>query len=488
MNHGLRLGCVLALLSGMCVAQSPSQLQALRVPRTIELSFDGSRLWYKLGQNSWEVETGPNSRPKRSDKREVVPAEKSPAVHGTPRLSSPRKSPDRNKVAYLDAEQPYGPLLLFCHFGEQKERSTPRPVSRMPIIDFQWALDSNSFWVIAADGADEPVGRLDLNGRFEPITQGAAMRRAGGLVAAADVVAWVQSDDSHHGTIWVRDRTGRSRVLVDPNPAIARWNLGTQEVVRWKNGHGEELQGILAKPAGRARFPLVVDPYSSWRNRFLHIPVLGNYAFVKAGFAVFFPDHRAPHTFPAMSFGEAYVGTSKDRDPVDLLTDDVMTGINALVRSGIADPDRLFLYSSSNGASAINQLLTQTRVFRAALSHGGVSNWLGYYQTRRPLGDETIPGFLGGRKPDDSPELYHRISPLFHVDKIVTPLLLVIGEKDTRFDDTMRFYQALRRAGSPVSLVTYPDEGHELSTAARAEQHVRKAVEFFRSSAPSTKR
>jgi dipeptidyl aminopeptidase/acylaminoacyl peptidase len=307
------------------------------------------------------------------------------------------------------------------------------------------------------------------------------MRRISGLAVANDVVAWVQSDGSRYGTIWIRDRAGTTRVLVDPNPQLAKWKLGTQEVVRWKNAHGEELQGILARPAGSGRFPLLVDPYSSWRNSFLNIPVLGNYSFVKEGFAVFFPDHRAPHTFPEMAFGAAYVGTSKERDPVDVLTDDVMTGIADLVRRGIADPDQLFLYSSSNGASAINQLLTQTREFRGAVSYGGVSDWLGYYQTRHPLGDETIPGFLGGRKPEDSPELYRRISPVYQADKIATPLLLVIGEKDTRYDDTMKFYEALRKAGSPVSLVVYPGEGHGISTAALAEQHVRKALEFFRS-------
>jgi len=270
------------------------------------------------------------------------------------------------------------------------------------------------------------------------------------------------------------------------NPAVSKWKTWTQEVVRWKNAHAEELQGILARPSGGAHLPLplVVDLYSSWRNRFLHMPVLGNYLFVKAGFAVFFPDHRAPHTFPEMSFGEGYVGAAKDRDPVDVLTDDVMTGVNELVQSGIADRNQLFLYSSSNGASAINQLLTETHEFRAAVSHGGVANWLGYYQTRRRLGDETIPGFLGGKKPEDSPELYRRISPVFQVDRISTPLLLVIGEKDTRFEDTMEFYRALRKAGSPVSLVTYPGEGHGLSTAALAEQHVRRALDFFRAAKP----
>ena len=221
----------------------------------------------------------------------------------------------------------------------QHGNSKPRPVSQMPVLEFQWARDSKSLWVIAANGADEPVGRLNLNGRFEQVSQGAAMRRIGGLAAANDVVAWVQSDGSHYGTIWVRDRAGKSRILMDPNPQTAEWGLEwTQEVVRWKNGHGEELQGILARPTGSRRFPLLVDPYSSWRNRFLNIPVLGNYAFTKAGFAVFLPDHRAPHTFPEMAFGEAYVGASRDRDPVDVLKDDVMTGIAELVRRGIGGP------------------------------------------------------------------------------------------------------------------------------------------------------
>ncbi len=485
MRFRAELICLLAVFAAICFAQSPSELEELVAPQQLEVSSDGMRVWYKLGQNWWEVDTAQNGSPKHVDDRRSVDADKLPQVRGTPRLSSARRSPDGKRVAYLDAEKQYGPLLLFCLCADQHGNSKPLRVSRMPILAYQWARDSKSMWVIAANGADEPVGRLYLDGRFEQVSQGAAMRRLGGLAAGNDVIAWVQSDGSHYGTIWVRDRAGDSRILVDPNPQATKWSLGwTQEVIRWKNGHGEELQGILARPAGSRRLPLLVDPYSSWRNCFLNIPVLGNYAFTKAGFAVFFPDHRAPFTFPEMAFGEDYVGASKNRDPVDVLTDDVMTGIAELVQRGIADPKQLFLYSSSNGASAIDQLLTQTRAFRAAVSYGGVSNWLGYYQRRHSLGDETIPGFLGGRKPDDSLELYRRISPLFHVDEIATPLLLVIGEKDTRYNDTMQFYEALRKLGRPVTLVVYPGEGHEISSAALAEQHVRKALEFFRSTEP----
>jgi dipeptidyl aminopeptidase/acylaminoacyl peptidase len=374
---------------------------------------------------------------------------------------------------------------MFCKIADPRASSKARPLSRMPVLAFQWASDSKSLWVIGAAGADEPIGRMSLDGHFEPVSQTAALRSLDGLVAGNDVIAWVQSDGVHHGAIWVRNRNGESRMIVDPNPQTSTWSAAwTQEVVRWKNAHGEELQGVLAKPRGCTHLPLLVDPYSSRRNRFLNISALGNYAFVKAGFAVFQPDHRAPYSFPELAFGEAYVGASKDRDPVDVLTDDVMSGVAELVHRGIADQQRLFLYSASNGASAIDQLLTQTHAFRAAVSYGGVSDWLGYYEVRHLLGDETIPGFLGGRTPQDSLALYHRISPLYLAEKITTPLLLVVGDEDTRYSDTMRLYDALKKLHRPVSLVVYHGEGHELSSESREQEHVQRALDFLRSVKP----
>jgi dipeptidyl aminopeptidase/acylaminoacyl peptidase len=491
-NLGARLLCLLSLLSAVCSAQSVTELRELSVPASLDLSSDGARLWYKLGQEWWEVGTAPSSKPHRVETHQAAAAGKPPEVQGTPRLASSRRSPDGKRVAYLDAEKPYGPSYLYCFCG-QEQSGKPLAVSRMPIFAFQWAKDSNSLWVIASNVADQPLGRLYFDGRFEQLTQNPAMRIMGGLSAAGDVVVWIQSDGSHHGTIWVMDASGKARVLFDPNPQTTKWSEAwTQEVVRWKNAHGEELQGILAAPVGGQHLPLIVDPYSSWQNRFLNIPQMGNYAFVKAGFAIFFPDHRAPHTLPSWAFGDAYVGASKDRDPVDVLTDDVMTGIAELAHRGIVDPDRLFLYSTSNGASAIDQLLTQTHAFRAAVSHGGVSDWLGYYRANQPRGDGTIPGFLGGKKPEDFPELYRRISPVYHADKIATPLLLVVGDKDSipnggsRYSDAKAFYEALHKAGSPVDLLVYPGEGHGIS-GALAEQHVQKAIEFYRSAQPASR-
>jgi len=471
------LARTLVLLPGLGLAQPQLEMQRLIAPRLLEFSSDGSRLWYKLGAQWWEISTAPKSTSKRTTHR--TPPKEAASWSAT-RRSSNKTSPDGKRVAYLGAERSYGPTLLFATTGEPG--AAAKPISRMPVIAFHWAADSNSLWVIGADGADEPVGRLHFDGRLETVSNGHAMRGPGGLSAANDMLAWVQSDEKHLGTIWIRDRSGAVRVLVEPNPEAAKWNPGTQEVVRWRNAHGEELVGILAKPSTGDHFPLVVDPYSGWRNRYLNVAALGNYMFVQEGFAVFFPDHRAVHGFPENAFGEAYIGASKNRDPVEVLTDDVISGVNELIRRGVADPDHLFLHSSSTGASAIAQLLTQTRAFRAAVAHGGVADWLGHYQMRHPLGDDTIPGFLGGRTPADSLDLYRRISPVYHAGQIKTPLMLVIGDKDeTRYDDNLRFYDALRKAGSPAQLVVYKGEGHEISSAERGVKHVRQSIDFFRS-------
>ncbi len=469
----------LAFAIGACFPQSISEMMALRVPRELALSAAGDRLQFKLGSEFWEIATTPGARPLRTKQR--------------PALSRPparRPSPDLSKTAFLQSPNPASASLLFCQCAAGT--TTEQQLSPLPIRDFQWAAGSDSLWVLVSNGPDVALGRLLLNGHFEQLTAGAALRGTGGLVAANDVVAWIQSDPSQHGAIWIKDKAGKIFPLWDPNPQTTRWSQSwTQEVVHWKNPQGELLHGILARPRGRRPAPLIVDPYSGWHNRFLGIPVLGNYAFVKAGFAVFFPNHRAPHAFPAVSFGPAYLAPSSTLDPVTLLTNDVVSGVEELIRRGDVDPDRLFLYSFSTGASAIGQLLTQTRCFRAAVSFAGVADWLQYYRDNQPRGDNTIPNFLGGRRLEDSPGLYDRISPAKHAGLIHTPLRLVIGDNDSlpggasRYRDTLAFYDALRQAGRNVELQIHRGQGHGLDSAALSERHVRQSIEFFLAHMPA---
>jgi len=354
-------------------AQSIVDIQRIRAPHLVELSRDGSRLWYKFGENWFEVSADGKSRPTPVSHLPAS-ATKPLEVKGSKRLSTIRTSPDGKRIGYLDAEVPWGSSMLYCLCGD----TAPKLISRLPMNDFQWASDSNSFWVVATHVSDDTVGRLTMDGHFEAISQGPAMRRT--LAVADDIVAWIENSPAHYGTVWIRDRAGSVRELVTADPQIAKLNWGTQEVVHWKNSHGEELEGMLALPPSAKEGPVpLVDPYSSWRNRFLNVAATGNVGFTRSGYAVFFPNHRAPHGYPERSFGSEYIGASKDRDPMDVLMDDVMSGVNTLIRRRVVDPDHMFLYSMSTGASSIDQMLTQTKVFRAAVAHAGVADWLGYY-------------------------------------------------------------------------------------------------------------
>jgi hypothetical protein len=250
---------LLALFARLGTAQSIRELQALLVPRELALSSAGAQLYFKLGAEQWEIETTSNAKAVRAAARPPAKAVEPPKVQGTSRLSGALRSPDGAKVAFLDSARPETALNLFCRCdGDSHDAGR---ISDLPIRGFQWAADSMSFWVLVSNGADIAVGSLGMDGRFKQLSSSAAMRGLGGLVAANDVVAWVQSDSSHHGTIWIKDKAGKVYQLWDPNQQTTKWSeTWTQEVVRWKNAHGEELQGVLARPSGRSRVPLIVDP------------------------------------------------------------------------------------------------------------------------------------------------------------------------------------------------------------------------------------
>jgi dipeptidyl aminopeptidase/acylaminoacyl peptidase len=265
------------------------------------------------------------------------------------------------------------------------------------------------------------------------------------------------------------------------NPQLLKWQLGEQQIVRWKNKAGDALEGILIKPVGYQaghRYSLIVDPYGDRVNDFKGTPMLANQMLAGKGYALFFPNHRGPQTFAPQSLkNAAYARPSWTSNPGVVEVEDILSGVDALIHQGVADPDRVGLYGVSNGASAINLLITASDRFKAAVSFGGVTDWFNYYMFR-PSDDWTIPDFLDGKTPQNDLDLYLSISPLYHLRNVNTPLLLITGDKDTRAIQAVLLYDGLRRLGKPVELVRYPTEGHGISDA-NMEDYWTRVETFF---------
>jgi dipeptidyl aminopeptidase/acylaminoacyl peptidase len=111
------------------------------------------------------------------------------------------------------------------------------------------------------------------------------------------------------------------------------------------------------------------------------------------------------------------------------LVDDVLSGVDELVRLGISDQKRLGLIGFSNGGGSVNQLVTKTDRFQYAVSASGAAvDWSLAFLLNS---DTTFyPRLLGDIGPWDSPNEYTAVSPIYRLNKVKIPILLAIGDRE----------------------------------------------------------
>lgn len=161
--------------------------------------------------------------------------------------------------------------------------------------------------------------------------------------------------------------------------------------------------------------------------------------------------------FRALSIGE---WGRKDYEDVMALTD-------WAVASGNAAADQLYLTGGSYGGFIVNWTLTQSSRYRAAVAERSISNFISKIGTADNGATTTFE--LGGHDlfGDGGSERLWHLSPLRHVTKVTTPLLLLHGESDYRcpIEQSEQFFAALKRLDQDVQFVRYPGESHALPVA-----------------------
>ncbi len=193
--------------------------------------------------------------------------------------------------------------------------------------------------------------------------------------------------------------------------------------------------------------------------------MFGNQLWAARGYAVFLPTARAPHFWMGFIKSDSYTQAGKGPKGWDLTVDDIMSGVDEIIRRGIADPNRMGLYGFSNGGGIVNYLVTRTSRFKCAVSvAGAMSDWV-----RQALShsDSGVTAFEGGTSLWDDPDAYIQLSPVFHLNKVATPMLLADGDRDGQFLlDTIEMYNGLRQLGREVTFLRYPNQGHGFTGSA----------------------
>lgn len=157
----------------------------------------------------------------------------------------------------------------------------------------------------------------------------------------------------------------------------------------------------------------------------------------------------------------------QSNSPIQELTESVLSGIDTLVDMGIADSKRLGVMGHSYGGYCVNALITQTTRFAAAVASSSICNLISFTGFLTEDGDspwitwtEKSQGKMGGSIWEFR-ERYIENSPIFFIDNVETPILLVVGALDEfAIQQAGEMFTGLRRLGKKVVLVWYENEGH----------------------------
>jgi len=268
--------------------------------------------------------------------------------------------------------------------------------------------------------------------------------------------------------------------LSNANPQQKDYNWGTAELVHWTSLDGDKLTGMLIKPENfdpNKKYPMIVNFYEKSSNRlFTHrAPSPGrstiNYSFYASrGYLIFNPDVKYRIGYP----GESAYSC-------------VIPGITSLIEKGFVDKDNIGVQGHSWGGYQIAYLVTKTNIFKAAESgapvpnmisaYGGIRWWTGL---SRQFQYEHTQSRIGGT-PWEYPSRYIENSPIFNIDKINTPLLVLHNDADGHVPwyQGIELFVSLRRLGKPSWFLNYNDEPHwPLKYQNRKDFNIRMA-QFF---------
>jgi dipeptidyl aminopeptidase/acylaminoacyl peptidase len=270
------------------------------------------------------------------------------------------------------------------------------------------------------------------------------------------------------------------RKISDANPQQKSYNWGTNELIKWNSLDGKELTGMLIKPENfdpNKKYPLLVNFYERGSDA-LHrhrVPRAErssiNYSFYTSrGYVIFNPDVHYRVGYPGES---AY--------------NCVIPGVTSLIEKGFIDKDNIGVQGHSWGGYQIAYLVTRTDIFKAAESgapvpnmisaYGGIRWWTGL---SRQFQYEHTQSRIGGT-PWEYPARYIENSPIFNIDKINTPLLIMHNDADGHVPwyQGIEFFVSLRRLGKPSWFLNYNGEPHwPLKLQNRKDFNIRMA-QFF---------
>jgi dipeptidyl aminopeptidase/acylaminoacyl peptidase len=251
--------------------------------------------------------------------------------------------------------------------------------------------------------------------------------------------------------------------LTQFNPVFAERAQPEWQPYTWKAPDGTTVEGVLLFPPGKKdakhlRMLTFIHggPADADGNRFgADWYDWANLA-ASDGWLVFRPNYRG-----SSGYGDEFMLQIAPH-LVSKPGEDILAGVDALVKDGYADPDKLAIGGYSYGGYITNWLITETTRFKVAITGAGAVEHAANWGNDDVTWDDAW--YLNG-KPWETPEIYQSEAALFRMNRVKTPTHIVQGSSDVRVSylEGVTLERALQQLGVDHSFLVFPGEGHNLA-------------------------
>ncbi len=280
----------------------------------------------------------------------------------------------------------------------------------------------------------------------------------------AEKLIWQKTSVKEPANLWYGSMNFKDfKKITNINPQQKNYIWPTVELVKWKTFDGKEAEGLLYKPENydpNKKYPMMVYYYrlnSDNLNRYIapkpSRSIINPTFYTSNGYVVFVPNIRYEIGHPGKS-----------------AVNYVVSGTQAMIDRGIADPKHIGTQGQSWGGYQVAYIITQSNIFAAASAGAPVSNMTSAYGgvrwrtgMSRMFQYEKTQSRIGATL-WEKPTLYLENSPVFFLDKVTTPVLIRHDDADgaVPWYQGIEMYMGLRRLQKPVWMLNYPGEPHNL--------------------------
>jgi dipeptidyl aminopeptidase/acylaminoacyl peptidase len=400
----------------------------------------------------------------------------------------PRWSPDGRRIVFLATRRGLTDLetaMEDTHVWVMNADGTGRREIGAAVDDRQgspsWSPDGGAVYFSVQHHGSVFLERMTLGADAAETLIGDPGRVDGWSVAPSGMLAYVQSTPRDPGELYLRSADGSPpRRLTDVNADALR-DVERAEVEPFtfaSNDFKFDVEAFLTLPLGRtadSKHPMIVLIHGGPHGMQGPAYTFRAQHYAARGWAVLMVNYRGSTGY-GQRFTDAVFGDQNGSE-----AQDVLYGVSAaLRRHPWIDRDRLGIEGVSYGGELTAWLITQTRMFKAAIPTAAIINNVSYnYMTYYNMYEQMEWGALPHQ--GNLMDVLWERSALKHVAKVATPTMLVHGENDNDVPiaESEQFYIALLDVGVPAVMVRYPREGHGLRESRHVVDLMDRSVRWY---------